>query len=69
MEDGWQQVRIAVHASSAKEFWIAPIETVSESEEAFECVYQGSQIFAVWQPGLTTQKSWSVRLTWRIEAF
>jgi len=69
MEDGWQRVRIALHALSAKEFWVAPIETVSESEEGFERVYQGSQILAVWHPGLTTQKSWSVRLTWRIEAF
>src|SRR5216683_357012 len=69
MEDGWQRVRVLLHALSAKEFWVAPIETVSESEEGFERVYQGSQILAVWHPGLTTQKSWSVRLTWRIEAF
>jgi hypothetical protein len=68
MEDGWQRVRVVLHALSAKEFWVAPIETVSESEEGFERVYQGSQILAVWHPGLTTQKSWSVRLTWRIEA-
>src|SRR2546422_48602 len=69
MEDGWQRVRVALHALSAKEFWVAPIETVSESEEGFERVYQGSQILAVWHPGLTTQKSWSVRLVWRIESF
>ena len=29
-------------------FWISPIETVSESEEGFERVYQGSQILIVW---------------------
>ena len=69
MEDGWQRVRIALHAPLAKEFWVAPIETVSESEEGFERVYQGSQILAVWRPGLTTQKSWSLRLVWRIESF
>jgi alpha-amylase len=69
MEDGWQRVRVLLHALSAKEFWVAPIETVSESEEGFERVYQGSQILAVWHPGLTTQKSWSVRLVWRIETF
>ncbi len=69
MEDGWQRFRVALHALSAKEFWVAPIETVSESEEGFERVYQGSQILAVWYPGLTTQKSWTVRLIWRIEAF
>jgi 4-alpha-glucanotransferase len=69
MEDGWQGVRIALHAPAAEEFWVAPIETVSESEEGFERVYQGSQILAVWRPGLTTQKTWSARLVWRIEAF
>ena len=69
MEDGWQRIRVLLHALSAKEFWVAPIETVSESEEGFERVYQGSQILAVWHPGLTTQKSWSVRLVWRIESF
>src|SRR5213594_394860 len=69
MEDGWQRVRIALHAPLAKEFWVAPIETVSESEEGFERVYQGSQILAVWRPGLTIQKSWSLRLVWRIESF
>ena len=69
MEDGWQRVRIALHAPAAEEFWVAPIETVSESEGGFERVYQGSQILAVWRPGLTAQKSWSTRLVWRIEAF
>jgi alpha-amylase len=69
MEDGWQRLRVAFHAPAAENFWIAPIETVSESEEGFERVYQGSQILAVWRPDLTTQKAWSARLVWRIEAF
>jgi alpha-amylase len=69
MEDGWQRVRVGLHAPFAEEFWIAPIETVSESEEGFERVYQGSQILAVWRPGLTQHKSWSARLMWRIEGF
>lgn len=69
MEDGWQRVRIALHAPGAKEFWIAPIETVSESEEGFERVYQGSQILAVWHPSMTSQEPWFTRLVWRIESF
>ena len=69
MEDGWQRVRLALHAPLAEEFWVAPIETVSESEEGFERVYQGSQILAIWRPGLSTQTSWSARLMWRVEAF
>jgi alpha-amylase len=69
MEDGWQRVRVALHAPLSEEFWVAPIETVSESEEGFERVYQGSQILALYRPPLTTQKAWSTRLVWRIEAF
>ena len=69
VEDGWQRVRVALHAPLVDEFWAAPIETVSESEEGFERVYQGSQILALWRPPLTTQRNWSTRLVWRIEAF
>jgi 4-alpha-glucanotransferase len=69
MEDGWQRVRVALHGPLSEGFWVAPIETVSESEEGFERVYQGSQILAVWRPPLTTQKVWSTRLVWRLESF
>ena len=69
IEDGWQRIRIALHAPGAKEFWIAPIETVSESEEGFERVYQGSQILAIWQPPLVAQEAWFARLVWRVESF
>ena len=68
MEDRWQRLRIALHAPAAQHFWIAPIETVSESEEGFERVYQGSQILAMWYPDLSTEKSWRGHLVWRIEA-
>ena len=66
MQDGWQRIRVAMHAPNALNFWIAPIETVSESEEGFERVYQGSQILARWK--VSTEKVWSARLVWRIDA-
>ena len=69
MEDGWQRVRVTLHAPGAKEFWVAPIETVSESEEGFERVYQGSQILAIWYPSLSAQEPWFTRLVWRVESF
>jgi 4-alpha-glucanotransferase len=65
IEDGWQRVRVTLHAPGTDLFWIAPIETVSESEEGFERVYQGSQILARWR--LSTQKVLSARIVWRIE--
>jgi 4-alpha-glucanotransferase len=39
--------------------WVAPIETVSESEEGFERVYQGSQIMGVWEVDLSSAEAWS----------
>ena len=66
MEDGWQRLRIVLHAPAAAHFWIAPIETVSESEEGFERVYQGSQILAVWYPNFSAE-TWKGHLVWRIE--
>jgi 4-alpha-glucanotransferase len=69
VEDGWQRMRVTVHAPACEEFWIAPIETVSESEGGFERVYQGSQILALWRPDLTKKTSFSARLMWRIESF
>jgi alpha-amylase len=67
VEDGWQKLRVTLHAPGVKEFWIAPIETVSESEGGFERVYQGSQILALWRPAMEKMGSVSARLLWRIE--
>jgi alpha-amylase len=69
VQDGWQRLRVTLHAPGSEGFWIAPIETVSESEGGFERVYQGSQILTVWRPDLTKKLSFSARLMWRIESF
>jgi 4-alpha-glucanotransferase len=69
MQDGWQRLRVTLHAPGSEGFWVAPIETVSESEGGFERVYQGSQILALWRPDLTKSPSFSARLMWRIESF
>ena len=68
LEDGWQRVRATLHAPASEEFWVAPIETVSESEGGFERVYQGSQILALWNLDLGRAASFSARLMWRVEA-
>jgi alpha-amylase len=67
LEDGWQKVRVTLHAPGSREFWVAPIETVSESEGGFERVYQGSQILAVWRPDFVQHTSFSARLLWRVD--
>jgi 4-alpha-glucanotransferase len=68
LEDGWQRIRATLHAPSSDEFWIAPIETVSESEDGFERVYQGSQMLAVWSPDFVSRTTFSARLMWRLES-
>ena len=39
--DEWQNVAATIRAPAATQFWVVPIETVSESELGFERVYQG----------------------------
>jgi alpha-amylase len=60
--DEWQNVAIRMDAPSAAKFWTVPIDTVSESEEGFERVYQGSQIMAVWPVKLETGGEWSAEV-------
>ncbi|MBI3404698.1 MAG: DUF1926 domain-containing protein [Acidobacteria bacterium] len=62
LADEWQNVEAVIDAENAREYWITPIETVSESEEGFERVYQGSQILAVWPLELEAGATWKARL-------
>jgi 4-alpha-glucanotransferase len=64
--DEWQGIRVTLSAPSARDFWIAPIETVSESEEGFERVYQGSQIIAVWPVEVASGAEWQCQLGLRV---
>ena len=64
--DEWQKVAAALEARGAREWWIAPIETVSESEDGFERIYQGSQIAAIWPVDFASGAEWKGRLVLRI---
>jgi alpha-amylase len=64
--DEWQGVSVTLSAPGARDFWITPIETVSESEEGFERIYQGSQIIAVWPVELAQGLEWKCQLQLRI---
>lgn len=64
--DEWQRLRVTLDAAQAREFWIAPVETISESEDGFERVYQGLQILAVWQPDFSGAAPWSAQFTVRV---
>jgi 4-alpha-glucanotransferase len=64
--DEWQGVSVTLTAPHAQEFWITPIETVSESEEGFERIYQGSQIIAVWPLELASGAEWRGQLNFNV---
>jgi 4-alpha-glucanotransferase len=64
--DEWQKAAVTLEAPAAREFWIAPIETVSESEDGFERIYQGSQISAVWLVELASGSGWKGRVVMRV---
>jgi len=64
--DEWQKVSVALAAPGARDFWVAPIETVSESEDGFERIYQGSQIIAVWPVELVQGAEWKGTLLWKV---
>jgi hypothetical protein len=64
--DEWQRAAEEIEAPQANSLWIVPIETVSESEDGFERVYQGSRIVAVWPAELALGADWKRRLTLRV---
>ena len=64
--DEWQDVAVEIEARGASQLWISPIETVSESEEGFERVYQGSQILGVWNVALEPAKPFSAETVLRV---
>ncbi len=63
--DEWQNVAADLEAPAGGKFWVAPIETVSESEEGFERVYQGSQIFGFCPVELKPGGEWTGR--WQLK--
>jgi 4-alpha-glucanotransferase len=63
--DEWQRAAVALETPNARNFWISPIETVSESEDGFERIYQGSQIIAVWPVELASGAEWNGRLVFK----
>ncbi len=63
--DDWQNVAAVLETPPDGRFWIAPIETVSESEEGFERVYQGSQILGVCSVELAPGGKWTGR--WQLK--
>jgi alpha-amylase len=65
--DEWQGISVTLGAPNAQDFWVTPIESVSESEDGFERIYQGSQIIAVWPVELAPGTDWKGSLALKVE--
>jgi alpha-amylase len=61
----WLRTSIETEVSPAADAWIAPIETVSNSEAGFERVYQGSSLLLSWPVNMPPGSRWSARLVHR----
>ena len=61
--DEYQHVAATLVAPGAREYWVAPVETVSDSESGFERVFQGTQVLAVWPVEMKRGQRWQGRLT------
>ena len=64
--DLWQKVEVQLLAEGASAFWLAPIETISDSEEGFERVFQGTQALAVWPVEFQPGALWTGRLIFTV---
>jgi alpha-amylase len=56
-------IAIETTVSSPADAWWAPVETISNSEQGFERVYQGSGLLLSWPIELAPGARWSVVLT------
>jgi len=67
---GNDQVGVTVETavSPAAEAWIAPIDTISNSEAGFERVYQGSALLLSWPIRLGPGERWSGSIVQRVTA-
>jgi 4-alpha-glucanotransferase len=57
--DEWRQVEVKLGFEKPVDWWVVPIYTVSQFEDGYEKVYQGSQILAVLPP-----LNWVQDTTW-----
>jgi 4-alpha-glucanotransferase len=61
----WLGVALATTANPTADAWWAPIETVSNSEDGFERVYQGSTLLLSWTVDLGPGASWTAAVQHR----
>lgn len=66
LKDTWQNIDIQLNYSKPATVWRFPIETVSQSENGIEKVYQNSVILPNWKIHLPAQGKWKIEINHNI---
>ncbi len=66
MVDAYQKVKIEMSVSPAADWWIMSLFAVSQSEEGFEAVYQGSSVLPHWKVSHQSQQTFNCRIKVRV---
>jgi 4-alpha-glucanotransferase len=64
--DEWKGITTEFVFDRPANMWRLPLETVSQSEDGMERVYQGSSVFPRWQVRLEPAQSWHVNFTQKV---
>jgi len=64
--DEWQGISTEFGLDRPADLWRLPLETVSQSEDGMERIYQGSTIMPLWQVSLEPGRPWRVNITQRV---
>jgi 4-alpha-glucanotransferase len=59
----WLGVALATQVEPPADVWIAPLETISNSEAGFERVYQGSALLLSWPIRLDPGERWAASVS------
>ncbi len=66
--DAWDGVRVSLDWSRSGGLWRLPVETISQSENGFERVYQSTCLVPNWRISLAPGAVWSVTLNLAVTA-
>ena len=66
LSDEWLNLKVNLNWSRPADLWTFPVETVSQSESGYECVYQSSVVLPRWAVTADESRRWEVRLRWTV---
>ena len=66
LSDEWLDLSVNLSWSRPADLWTFPVETVSQSESGYECVYQSSVVLPRWVVTADESRRWEVRLQWNV---